>query len=207
MAPKYKLMYFDIKALAEPIRFLFHYGKIDFEDYRYSFEEWKNELKPTAPFGQGPLLEIDGDPKKRLWQSVAIQRYIASLVGLRGSDDWEKFEVDMMAETLWDLRCLLYLWYTDKTENKDKVKDKVLNQDLPFFLQRLDKRVAEHKGHFVNGKVTWPDLQYTAMYEYLSRMAGKGIDDEYPNLKSLRQKISEIPQIKSWMEKRPPSEW
>lgn len=56
----------------------------------------------AAPFGQGPLLEIDG---KRLWQSVAIQRYVADLVGLRGSDDWEKFQIDMMAETLWDLRC------------------------------------------------------------------------------------------------------
>lgn len=45
--PQYKVMYFDIKALAEPIRFLFHYGGIEFEDYRYSGDEWKNELKPS----------------------------------------------------------------------------------------------------------------------------------------------------------------
>lgn len=62
-------------------------------------------LSTAALFGQGPLLEVDGDSKNRLVQSVAIQRYIASKVGLLGKDEWETFEIDMMAETLWDLRC------------------------------------------------------------------------------------------------------
>jgi prostaglandin-H2 D-isomerase / glutathione transferase len=36
----YKLFYFNVKALAEPIRFILSYGKVDFEDIRYSHEEW-----------------------------------------------------------------------------------------------------------------------------------------------------------------------
>lgn len=36
----YKLFYFNITALAEPIRMLFSYGKVEFEDIRISNEEW-----------------------------------------------------------------------------------------------------------------------------------------------------------------------
>ena len=45
MAPTYKLSYFNVKGLAEPIRFLLSYGGIEFEDHRIEKEEWL-QLKP-----------------------------------------------------------------------------------------------------------------------------------------------------------------
>lgn len=38
--PEYKITYFNVKALAEPMRFLLAYGNIDFEDVRIEKENW-----------------------------------------------------------------------------------------------------------------------------------------------------------------------
>lgn len=46
MAPAYKLTYFNITALGEPIRFLLNYGRIEFEDCRVEMEQWP-QLKPS----------------------------------------------------------------------------------------------------------------------------------------------------------------
>lgn len=45
-APTYKLYYFNIRALAEPIRYLLAYGKITYEDVRVEREDWPT-LKPS----------------------------------------------------------------------------------------------------------------------------------------------------------------
>lgn len=46
MAPAYKLTYFPLKARCEPIRLLFSYGGIEFEDNRIQFDEWI-KVKPS----------------------------------------------------------------------------------------------------------------------------------------------------------------
>lgn len=57
---------------------------------------------PTEmPFGQVPILEVDG---KVAHQSVAISRYLAKKVGLVGADDWENLEIDSMVDTITDMR-------------------------------------------------------------------------------------------------------
>lgn len=40
MAEKYKLTYFELKALGEPIRFILSYGGVDFEDIRIPSQDW-----------------------------------------------------------------------------------------------------------------------------------------------------------------------
>ena len=38
--PNYKLTYFPVKALAEPIRFIFAYAGVDYVDDRFDRENW-----------------------------------------------------------------------------------------------------------------------------------------------------------------------
>lgn len=44
----YKLVYFNVMGLGEPIRFLLSYGGVEFEDIRitHSSEDWSN-MKPS----------------------------------------------------------------------------------------------------------------------------------------------------------------
>ena len=44
--PKFKLHYFNVTALGEPLRFLFAYGGIEYEDVRVDFADWP-ALKPS----------------------------------------------------------------------------------------------------------------------------------------------------------------
>lgn len=44
--PTFTLFYFNIKALAEPVRYLFAYGGQEYEDVRVTRDEWP-ALKPS----------------------------------------------------------------------------------------------------------------------------------------------------------------
>ena len=52
------------------------------------------------PFGQAPVLEVDG---KMLAQSHTIARYLARKHGLAGANDWEQSQADMYVDCIYDL--------------------------------------------------------------------------------------------------------
>lgn len=54
-----------------------------------------------TPMGQLPVLEIDGI---QVYQSLAIARYVARLVGLAGKDDWENLQIDIAVDNVNDFR-------------------------------------------------------------------------------------------------------
>lgn len=49
--------------------------------------------------GQLPVLEVNN---KRVYQSIAIARYIAKCVGLSGANDWEDLLIDIAVDTIRD---------------------------------------------------------------------------------------------------------
>ncbi|OWA55174.1 putative Glutathione S-transferase 4 [Hypsibius exemplaris] len=99
-APKYKLIYFNAPAKAEPLRWMFAYGGVPFEDFRIKERpqivtgkpnpEW-DELKQKLPFGVVPVLEVNGE---YLGEGAAIARYLAPKCGLAGANEWETAQAD-----------------------------------------------------------------------------------------------------------------
>lgn len=97
----YKLVYFDVRGRAEPIRMLLHHEGIPFEDVRFPGDQWP-AYKPSklyaldhkfqsfdrsldstcleAPLGKAPWLEVDG---RKLPETDAICRYLACKFGER----------------------------------------------------------------------------------------------------------------------------
>lgn len=149
--PTYKLTYFDITGLGEFIRYLFSYGKIEFEERRLSQAEWA-EIKPTKQWGKMPLLEIDGI---EYHQSLAIGRYLAHIVGISGKDAMENFQIDMVLDTLFDFmkEVLIPFFVVDDNERNTKVKY-VFENYLPQILPQFEKLAVENNGHLALSRVS-----------------------------------------------------
>nr|AEV23881.1 glutathione S transferase class sigma [Blattella germanica] len=203
MAPSYKLTYFPVKALGEPIRFLLSYGEKDFEDYRFQEGDWP-KLKPSMPFGKTPVLEIDG---KQTHQSVAISRYLGKQFGLSGKDDWENLEIDMIVDTISDFRAAIANYHYDADENsKQKKWDPLKKETIPYYTKKFDEVVKANGGYLAAGKLTWADFYFVAILDYLNHMAKEDLVANQPNLKALREKVLGLPAIKAWVAKRPPTD-
>ncbi|XP_060876813.1 glutathione S-transferase-like [Metopolophium dirhodum] len=196
----YKLTYFNFPALAEPIRFLLSYLEIDFEDVRFEREQWPS-IKPTMPFGKVPILEIDG---KVLNQSVAISRYLSKKAGLAGSDEWESLLIDIAVDNVNDLRQAIALPVFDPNEESKAEKYVTLiNETIPLYMNKFENTVGENDGYFVNGKLSLADIHFVAILDFLSFLAKVDLLEGRPNLQAHKKKIFDIPQIKSWIAKRP----
>ncbi|XP_045462158.1 glutathione S-transferase isoform X2 [Harmonia axyridis] len=200
MAPSYKVTYFNITALGEPIRFLLSYGGIEFEDCRVEMEQWP-QIKPNMPFGQLPILEHNG---KKIPQSLAICRYLAKQVKLAGNDDWENLEIDSIVETINDLRqCIGKYHYESDEKVKERERAILFNEKMPFLLDRLENVAKDNNGHFALGRLTWADLYFVSLLEYINFMLKKDLIENRPNLIAVKNNVLNVPAIKEWIEKRP----
>ncbi|VVC36045.1 Thioredoxin-like fold,Glutathione S-transferase, N-terminal,Glutathione S-transferase, C-terminal- [Cinara cedri] len=196
----YKLTYFDVTALAEPIRFLLSYLEIDFEDNRFQREQWPS-IKPTMPFGKVPVLEIDG---KVVNQSTAITRYLSKKAGLAGDDEWESLLIDIAVDNIHDLRQALASYSYDTNEESKAAKyGPLINETIPFYMDKFENIIGENNGYFVNGKLSWADLFFVAVLDYLNYMAKIDLLEGRPKLQALKETVVALPQIKAWIEKRP----
>ncbi|KAF5279370.1 hypothetical protein FQA39_LY05480 [Lamprigera yunnana] len=203
MAPTYKVVYFPLKVLAEPIRFLLSYGEIDFEDIRIERKEWP-QSKGKMPFGQMPVLEVDG---KQAHQSIAICRYLAKKVKLNGADEWEDLQIDSVVDTISDLRKKTAVYYKEKDViAKEKYKTLLYEEILPYYLERLEKLAKVNNGHFIGGKFTWADFYFAGLMDTINFLAGKEVINDYPNLQQVHKNVVNLPAIKAWIEKSPQSE-
>jgi len=64
---------------------MLNHAKVDFEDYRFNFQEWTvlKQHEPYKKYGAVPLLEMEG---KVMNESHAIARYVARKYGYYPSD-------------------------------------------------------------------------------------------------------------------------
>ena len=100
---KLDLIYFKMRAFAEPAQLLLSYGNLEYKYHMawdYYNKSW-DELKDTIPFGQLPLLVVNDEIK--IWQSGSIVRYISNLIGKNPRNIEELGKVDALFESSQEL--------------------------------------------------------------------------------------------------------
>lgn len=198
-----KLYYFGLPGRAEVARLCLHFAGTDYEDMRFTFEEWPKH-KGQMPFGQAPAIEVDG---KMLAQSSAIDRYLAGKAGLVPADAWNAALSDQAYAFCHDLMQPLYDTFKIKdADEKVKAREAVVAGPLKDKLN-LATKLVESAG---SGYLAGPDISYGDLHLFctLSTMISGWMDgvprtllDSHPVLKAYRNKVASHPKVMSYYEK------
>lgn len=205
--PTYKLYYFDLRARAEVCRLLFAAAGVPYEDVRIERSKWL-ELKPTAPFGQLPVLELDGGVK--LCQSKAMARYLAIEFGFAGETALDRARADMIVDCGEDVLKQTITFFRESDEaKKTELRDKFAKDFLPGALQNFEKLLKQNKGgdgYFVGDKMTWADIGFADLCTWISSVKVEIPFADVPKLKALKERVESTPKIAEWIKNRPVTE-
>jgi len=187
---------------------LFALAGVDYEDYRieWTSDEWK-ELKPKTPFGQLPLLEVDG---RAFCQSVPVTRYLANQFGFAGKTDLDKLQADMIVDCIVDLTNPLELIFEATEETKKEEVWKNYEPKMDKHLENLQKLLVANNGgdgFFVGDSITWADCIWTGLLYWIRYMKFGPLVDKYTKLAALQRRVEAEPRIAAWILKRPKAEF
>jgi len=205
--PSYKLTYFDGRGRGEIIRLLFAYQGQDYVDNRIKREDWP-ALKPSAPFGQVPILEVDG---VKLCQSNSCARYLARKFNLAGKTELDQAKGDMLVDCFDDSAKPIMLFFMEKDEaKKAEAKKKFVEEQLPASLALLEALLVANNGgdkFFVGTEVTWADIAFMNFVQWTAMGGAVNPLTKFPKLTALDDRVKKIPKIAAWLEKRPKTEF
>ncbi|XP_053605226.1 hematopoietic prostaglandin D synthase-like isoform X2 [Plodia interpunctella] len=142
-----KLTYFHLNGYAESIRYMLHYAGLEFQDIRLERASWPiKEIKDALPYGRLPVYE-EGD--RKLTQSLAIARYIASQTDLLPTDPWEQAVLDAAVLNVYELIPKLAAFITaNGPEKKHQAKEEFLTGARDYYLSRFEEELKANNGFF-----------------------------------------------------------
>ncbi|KAH9495855.1 Glutathione S-transferase 1 [Bulinus truncatus] len=199
-AKSIKVIYFDLTGRAEILRLLLTYAGKEFEDVRLARDKWP-EVKPTTPFGQLPVLEIDGKQKA---QSIALAAYLAREFGLYGKSNLDALAIDTVVQLGEDL----IQSYARSFRESDPVKKEEIIKEVktdvgPKFLGFFEKLLQESgTGFFVGDSITLADIVLFDIATGFLKSTVEDSIDKFPLVKKLLETVGENERIKKYVSER-----
>ncbi|CAI5441895.1 unnamed protein product [Caenorhabditis angaria] len=197
----YKLTYFQSRGLAEVSRQLFHLADVQFENHVVDRDEFLR-LKPSLPFGQVPLLTVDG---VEIPQSLAVARYLARKFGFAGKTAEEEAIVDALGDQFKDFYKEIHDYFyaklgiIDVQVNEDTHLIPARNNFLTILTNFLQKSQSEF---LVDSGLTYADL---IIIDNMTTLIGWYPDylDGFDKIQKWRASVLNFPKLKEYLEKRP----
>jgi len=202
-APKLKLTYFNGAGRAEASRLAFFIGGVEFEDHRINFEDF-SALKPTLPYGQLPILEVNG---KVVSQSSAILRYAGSCSGLYPKNDLMKaLQIDEIVDQALDITNLCSKLRFTKDDN---ARDPLIERVMPM-IAALDSRLSSFGTPYaVGSELTVADLAINSIMTPIAANMVPGLSSEVlescKTLSSIVSKVQAHSKVIEWNHMHLPS--
>ncbi|ELT93242.1 hypothetical protein CAPTEDRAFT_113596 [Capitella teleta] len=206
---KYRLYYFDSRGRAEYARLIMVVAGVEYEDVRVKREDWP-ELKKDMPFGQMPVLVIDG--KQKLAQSYPIARYLAKKHGLAGKTNEENLRIDMFVDCQEDFNLPLVKFAREQDPIKKAALKKTFEEEIQTkYLAKMEEMLIQNEGGdgwFCGNNITWADLSFLHGTSWPMEVFGMFTPwDDFPKLKAWKQRVSSHPKVAEWLVNRPKTPW
>lgn len=199
-----ELIYFPIAGKAEQVRLALHIAGIKFTDTRMNWNDF-GEKKMSFPVGQLPVMKLSDDVM--ICQSQALLIYAGRKGGLMPADPENELLVNQLLCTTADIegKCFPVFFHPDPEQKQEKMK-LLLEEILPFWLDRLDKMIGnfgDGAGHCVGSTMTVADLNIYASLSWLCVKGGehgipKDLCDKYPNISKVVEVVDAHPKVKEW---------
>jgi glutathione S-transferase len=155
--PQLKLSYFDMHGgRAEPARLAMAIGNIAFEDHRFAFPEFA-EVRKATPFGQVPVLHVDG---VQVTQCDSINRYVGKLANLYPTDPLQALYCDEVMYVVEEASVKMGPTFRMTGEEQKAARLALVNGSMPQYLGWLQSQLKAHGGeYFADNRLTVADLK------------------------------------------------
>lgn len=197
---KWKLTYFDAPvSRGEECRLALHVAGVDFDDVRITRDAWA-ELKPSAPFGTLPFLEVDGKPV--IGQTNAILALIGRLHGMHPSDPFEAARHEAVMAHVEDLRGAVgpTVRITDADE-KRRAREGLVEHFFPTWGALVERQIGE-AGFFAGDTPHVVDMK---LHMAVRWFASGNVDhipatvfSGFPRLMRVYHAVDAHPRVRDW---------
>ncbi len=189
------VIYFDIRARAEPIRLILEETGIQYEDQQITDEEW-SKLRSSTPFGWLPAYRA-GDLE--IWQSHAIYRHLARVHDLYGSNEQERIRCDVVEEAFADLNTLI--GRAPWRPGFHKTREDFIARELSPILDRLERFLRTNalgSSFWVGSSLTFVDLIALSHLDCTGSMFPEAMSGHH-TLQEFCDGIARRPQIAAYL--------
>merc|ERR1712071_93698 len=107
-------------------------------------------VKTQTPFGQAPMVEVDGH---KIAQSSAMARFVARKANLCGNNEIEAALCDMWVDYCNEIVTHLIEMHHAKDEDKPALHKKLVEEAMPLFFKRVATHLAKNNGWLVSKQV------------------------------------------------------
>ena len=214
---KLALHYFQGRGIGEIIRLTLHISGLEFEDHRYTGEQFaavKDTTRAETPFGQFPAIKTESGT----WiaQTVSMARYGARIGGIYPSDPLSQSISDMIVDHTQDIHSAIAKMQYDgvpgavgtKRRSNEEIKRLMMEWKtgkLHHLLLALEQLHPNDSKYFVDNKLSWADV---AVYNRLNALLDHFpdlMDDrkKYPCLQVCHETIGSLKCVHDWVANHP----